>query len=132
MCIRDRWAPADFALLPDEAFEWLAKLLRLIEDGKPWPAHLSHTKAAYMEKDPEDRMNPVAYRVLQLLPNLYRRWAAMRLRDLEDLVQEWRMDEMYAGVAGQGAHDGAYTTSVYCEVMKLMGIPFTGRGGGSV
>ena len=34
---------------------------------------------------------------------------------------------MFAGVGGQGAHDGAYTTAVYCEIMKLLGIRFTGE-----
>ena len=83
------------------AFDWLAKLLNLVEEGHGWPRQLLHAKSAYMEKDPADRANPLAYRVLQLLPNLYRRWAAMRLKELLPWVEEWRLEEMYAGVEGQ-------------------------------
>ena len=80
-----------------------------------------------MEKEPEDRLNPLAYRVLQLLPNLYRRWAAMRLKDLAPWVEEWRLDKMFAGVGGQGAHDAAYETAIQIEAMKLFRNPLHRR-----
>ena len=43
------------------------------------------------------------YRILLILPRLYRRWASLRLRDLGTWVQGWATPEMYAGVQGGGA-----------------------------
>ena len=81
--IFDEWAPSGLALLSDMAFEWLAKMFNLIEEGKAWPKSMMHARAAYMEKDPEDNLNPVAFRILQIMPVLYRKWATARLRALE-------------------------------------------------
>ena len=36
----DTWTPKDFSCLPLFPFEWLAKLLNLIEEGRPWPTPL--------------------------------------------------------------------------------------------
>ena len=67
----DHFSPADFAMLCDEAYEWLATLLNLIEDGAPWPKALLKGKAAYLSKGPEETEDPFAYRVLLILPVLY-------------------------------------------------------------
>ena len=69
---------------------------------------------------------PLAYRVLQILPNLYRRWAAVRLRDREPFVDELKLDELIAGIGGQGVQDGSYGTAAYCEVFQLLCVPCTG------
>ena len=122
----DAWTPAEFAMLPQNAYAWLAKLLDMVESGRPWPQDLQHAKAAFMEKDAGNNHDPLAYRVLQVLPVLYRRWATMRLADLEAWAKEWQMEGMYAGVPGKGALDGAYEAALTIEFCRITGTQVTG------
>ena len=43
----DGWSPDDWALLPLEAFEEVAYLLRAIEEGAPWPTGILHGRAVF-------------------------------------------------------------------------------------
>jgi len=43
----DGWSPDDWALLPLEAFEEFAYLLRAIEEGAPWPTGILHGRAVF-------------------------------------------------------------------------------------
>ena len=104
----DCWAPAEWRLLSDEAIRRLVQLLTCIEQGGEWPAALSHATSAYLSKDPNKATDPLAYRVLSLLPVLYRRWPAVRLRHLAAWIDEWRLPEMFAGVPGVGAADATW------------------------
>ena len=61
-----------------------------------------------------------------MLPALYRLWASTRLAQLEPWVDEWCMEEMYAGVGGQGAADAAYASAVLLEHCKLRGMDVSG------
>jgi hypothetical protein len=47
----DQWAPADFKLLSPKAFEALATMLNLIEDGAEWPEQLKTARAVFLPKD---------------------------------------------------------------------------------
>ena len=78
----DNWEPAEFALLSRETFDWIVALLNLIESGQPWPDGMQHSKAAYLAKDQNKTESPFDYRVLMVMPCLYRRWATHRLQDL--------------------------------------------------
>ncbi len=60
------------------------------------------------------------------MPALYRKWATARLRPLELGVDQWTLEEMYAGIGGQGAADGAYETALLLEYGKLMSLDTTG------
>ena len=80
----DSWAPAEWRVLSDQATRRIAQLLRCIEDGGSWPTALTHATSAYLSKDPDKTTDPLAYRVLPLLPVLYRRWSAIRLRHLQE------------------------------------------------
>ena len=71
-----------------------------IEEGGEWPDALRHATSAYLSKDPSKTTDPLAYRVLSLLPVLYRRWSAVRLRHLAGWIEEWRLPEMFAGIGG--------------------------------
>ena len=102
----DHWAPADFTLFSDEAFQWLASLLNIIEGRAPWPTGTLHAKASFLLKDMSKLADPMAYRVLLILPSLYRRWAAARLHNLYPWVSGWANSYMYAGIPGLGAADG--------------------------
>ena len=86
------FAPEDFALLSDAAYEWLAVLLHLVESGSPWPKDVLHAKAAYLAKDAHNAEDPLAYRVLLILPVLYSRWASVRLEDLRPWGRQWEVD----------------------------------------
>ena len=87
----DIWSPSDFRMLSDKAYEWLAVLLNTIEEGAEWPEQLLHGRAAFLEKDEDDRFNPLAFRVLLILPTLYRRWASMRLATLAPWIKKWQV-----------------------------------------
>lgn len=98
----DQWHPADFAMLSDLAFQWLASLLNLIENGAPWPKATLHAKAAFLPKDPDNQADPMAYRILLILSTLYRKWAATRLHSLYPWVESWANSSLFAGVPGRG------------------------------
>ena len=57
---------------------------------------------------------------------LYRKWATVRLRQLAPWIEEWDMEEIFAGTGGKGAADGVYETALQIEMAKLMGIDVTG------
>ena len=57
----------------------------------------------------------MAYRILLLLPNLYRRWAMLRLRDLRPWVETWSVPEMFAGIPGKGAEDAWWHLALRLE-----------------
>ena len=104
----DNLEPAEFALLSEATFDWIATLLNLIEAGSPWPDGVQHAKAAYLAKDLETSDDPLCYRVLLILPALNRAWASHRLKDLQPWTDKWALSQMYAGVGSQGAEDAWY------------------------
>ncbi|WP_353239581.1 hypothetical protein, partial [Limnohabitans sp.] len=99
----DQWEHREWAIMPDLAAEWLARLLNLVEQGAPWPTATTWGKAFFLSKNDEPSTAPMEYRILLILSRLYRRWASMRLRDLQGWVRTWQLPEMYAGVPGGGA-----------------------------
>ena len=66
-------------------------MLNDIEKGAPWPEQLKSARAAFLSKDPEDELNPLAYRVLLMLPAIYRMWSKTRLRHLAPWIAEWAL-----------------------------------------
>ena len=64
----DRWTPAEMKMLSLQVCRYLADMLNDIERGAPWPEQLSSARAAFLSKDPDDELNPLAYRVLLMLP----------------------------------------------------------------
>ena len=122
----DDWSPADFSLLSDSAYQWLAKLLNLIEHGAPWPSGTLHAKASFLPEAAANLADPMAYRILFILPTIYRRWASTRLHDLYPWVDTWSNSHMFAGIPGLGAADGWYQTAIQLEFCKVFNIPFAG------
>ena len=90
----DAFSPEDFSLLSDTACEWLADLLNNIEKGAPWPDDLLVGKAAFLSKDNTRTEDALAYRILLILPVLYRRWASARLTDLRPWIRQWQLEGM--------------------------------------
>ena len=61
----------------------------------------------------------MAYRVLLIMPTLYRKWAATRLHDLYPWVDTWANEAMFAGIPGIGAADGWYQTAIQLELARV-------------
>lgn len=85
-------------------------------------------RASFMTKDSEDTLNPMAYRVLLMLPVLYRTWATARLQHLAPWISTWAMDEMFARMEGKGAADAAYHTAIITEHALVNCTAMTGGG----
>ena len=100
--------------------------MNAIEKGAEWPEALQVARAAFLAKDAKDALNPLAYRVLLMLPYVYRTWAKIRLKDLKPWIAAWTLPEMYAGIEGQGAADAAYSTALQIEHCMVNGVDFTG------
>ena len=61
-----------------------------------------------------------------MIPAVYRLWARTRLSHLEPWVDSWALEEIYAGVGGQGAEDAAYASAVLLEHCRVNGLEITG------
>ena len=56
----------------------------------------------------------------------YRSWAAKRLRQSSDWIDDWSTNDMFAGIAGMSAEEAWYATAIQLERAKLLGQPVTG------
>ena len=70
----DQWDPADLKLLSGEACKRLADLFNLIESGCSWPKMLTSARAAFLAKEEDSDMDPLAHRVLLMLAAVCRLW----------------------------------------------------------
>ena len=122
----DNWEPAELAMLSLKSFTLLATMFNLIEACRPWPDGMQHAKAAYLSKGPNRVDDPLAYRVLMILPSSYRRWATHRLKDLQPWTEKWAMNEIYAGVGSNGAEDTWNNLANRIGHLDLQGTPYTG------
>ena len=80
-------------------------MINAIEDGAPWPEATLHGKAAPLAKDPDDLYDCMNYRVLAILPLVYRRWASIRFASVFPWIQEWNLPDMFAATDNEGAQD---------------------------
>ncbi|MCP3677941.1 MAG: hypothetical protein GY721_10250, partial [Deltaproteobacteria bacterium] len=89
-----------------------------------WPHQLLLSKAVFLEK-PETKTakfgDPLAYRVLQILPTLYRRWGMVRLYHLRSWCEEWGLGAMYAGLPYRGAEQAIWHLALDIEEALLSG-----------
>ena len=46
----DQWAPADLKMLSHKAYEAIATMLNMIEEGKAWPSQMNVARAAFPPK----------------------------------------------------------------------------------
>ena len=122
----DQWAPADLKMCSHEALRYLAKMLNKIEGKGTWPSQMRTARAAFLPKDEEDPLEPESYRVLLMLPSIYRIWAKTRLRHMTPWVVDWQLEEMFSGVPGKGAADASYHTALLIENCNLKKTEFTG------
>ncbi len=122
----DTWTTKEVGLLSDLALQLLADMFNKIEEGATWPACMQDTRAVFLNKDPEDVGNPMAYRILKITSTLYRKWASTRLSDLQEWVQTWADEAMHAGIPGVGAEDAWYITALDLEQLRLHNVQVSG------
>ena len=85
------------AMLPKEAYHYMARMLNLVEEGEQWPRGIQEAKAAFMEKAEGNVDDPLKFRVLRIMPALYRRWGGARLRMLAEWITTWSNGDISAG-----------------------------------
>ena len=124
----DHWTPGEFRLLSRKACCILADLLNFIETGAPWPNALTQAKGSFLSKDPSRPYDALDYRILLVLPVLYRKWGTTRLRHLGPWIQTWVTDSMFAGVPGASANDAWYASSVDHEYAYIISAICSGAG----
>ena len=101
-------------------------MLNTIEAGAPWPDGTDAGRLVHLAKDPNAAEDPLAYRPLLILPNIYRRWAAYRLQSMDAWILSWATDAIFAGVPGLSAEDAWWLTSANIEAWQVQGKAFTG------
>ena len=106
---------ADFRYLPPIACVNLVNVLRLVEQGHPWPQQLLHARAHMLSKDPSTRFDPLAYRLLLITPVIYRAWAKLRLKHLQSWIGLWALPNIFGGIQGFGADEAWYSTAIDLE-----------------
>ena len=99
--------------------------------------HTKESKASY---------DPLSYRVLLMMSQIYKKWAAMRLKQSSPWIQRWRLPQMYAGVPGlcleywRSRQTTGGATDIYksfdeivrplsCMTARVAGIPSVGYTG---
>ena len=122
----DGWQPAELALVSWNTCVWIKELFKMIEAGCPWPKPCLHAMVRYLEKDGSKVGDAMSFRPLTITVPIYRRWAAIRLKSMQGWIEGWALEEMFAGVPGQGAVDAWYQALMDIEQMLLEGTPFCG------
>ena len=117
----DGFEPGEMAMLSRSAYQIIADLLNLVEEGESWPDGMNEERAVFMEKETDNVDDPLKFRVLKILPALYRRWAALRLRALDEWLQKWSTDDLYAGGEPIGTITATYGVGIMMEEIHLEG-----------
>ncbi len=89
-----------------------------------WPKPVLAARAAFMAKDPTKLEDALTYRVLTVLPVVYRKWASLRFKNLEARVDEWEVEELYT-VKG-GAQAAWWVTALELEHLNCQAVSVTG------
>ena len=122
----DGWAPRHWRHLTRAAVRWLVVLLTLVEAGAEWPRDALHGKAVFIGKPSTRWDDPLTWRVLLILPYLYRVWAKSRLADLEPWAAAWATPDMMALYPGTDATLAWYRSALYREQAAMQGRPYSG------
>ena len=99
----DGFAPADLRGLSHQARRWLTNLLNLVEGQGAWPEAMLYGRVVALAKDAEPSAeDPMRYRLLTMLAAVYRVWAKIRLRDMEQWVAGGTWRSFMGGGPGEG------------------------------
>ena len=84
----DLWNPRELQWLGKTYCKWLAVVFNMAEKGLGWPMGLRCARSAYISKEEEPNIRDLLkYRVITVLPSVYRIWSNMRYRTLQRLVR---------------------------------------------
>ena len=120
------WQPKELSYFSLKICGHIAVMLNQIEAGSPWPTSTRHARVVYLEKAEAAVGEVMSYRPLTITAPLYRAWATMRLKGMEEWIATWALPEMHAGVPEMGAVDAWHKALTDIEEMKLNGTPFCG------
>ena len=84
----DGWEWRDLKAFPVAWFDWLADVLSGVELDGVWPEGLLDAYITMIPKADGDAA-PLGQRPLCVLPVVYRIWASVRLRHLDDWLRSW-------------------------------------------
>ena len=116
----DGWLPADLRVCSPQAIRWLTNLYNLVEEGESWPKDIMKARAVALAKTEPPSIDDVfQYRLLLMLPAVYRIWAKARLRALKPWVKEWDVPEICAGIPGKGAESAWYKVALEQEYAEM-------------
>ena len=104
-------------------------MYKAIEAGVKWPDQVLIGRTAWLDKTEgaQCSLDPLDYRGLAILSNIYRLYFAIRLGDIRPWIATWEDPELYAGTtAATGAEDAWYFTALDFELAKLLGEDITG------
>eukprot|EP00969_Alexandrium_andersonii_P168810 7460738-Alexandrium_andersonii.AAC.1 len=102
----DAWTNAELRGLPNIAYELIAIMYSLIEQGASWPRAVLESKSAFIPKGEAQDLHPLSHRVLTISSVIYRRWASLRLAQLSPWISMWQMPSM-CGARGELSGDMA-------------------------
>ena len=83
----DGWAMKEMGLMSLETCRMVAVMLNQIEGGARWPKSAVHARIIYLEKEGAVMGKVMSYRPITISAPIYRSWAALRLKDLQEWVQ---------------------------------------------
>ena len=105
--------------VPHCLLDWLAALLRLVEDQGRWPARLAEGYTALVPKDgPPGALNT---RPLTVLSTVYRLWAGLRLEEVILWQESWAHPLAFGFRPGRGSLDGDAVTQLPLQLCRLRG-----------
>ena len=83
-------------------------------------------KLASFSKIQTTPFHPLNYRILLIMPTIYRKWAMTKLKDLEGWIDSWKLNELFSGFGGVSAEDAWYLFALEAEHSKLIDATMVG------
>ena len=116
----------DLIILSPLCLDLIANLLNAIEEGAAWPQPCNAVRTAFFSKG-EDDLSPQGFRGLAILSKLYRMWAGIRLRHVDEWVDSWSDQGLFAGCNRPvGAEDAWFLEALVSEEARLSGEQVSG------
>ena len=118
----DGWKPSELKWMSKTFCKWLAVIFNLAEKGNGWPKDLLCARSAYISKEEEPNIKDLLkYRVITVLPAVYRAWSRMRYNHCSDWAATWADEAQYSACRGRGAQEAWWNTSIEMESDRAEG-----------
>ncbi|MFM7989232.1 MAG: hypothetical protein ACKPKO_58955, partial [Candidatus Fonsibacter sp.] len=117
--------PREFKWLGKEFSKWLAAVYNMAEAGGGWPEGLQCARSAYISKEEEPNTRELLkYRVITVLPSVYRVWPDVRYRHCGDWAEKWADEGQFSARKGRGAQEAWWNASLDAEYARAQGREF--------